>query len=264
MPFDLCQTKKAEHPYYIRNIGIRVWTLEELCYYLYENLCLIDRSITNESLCAWVRDELGLVRLSRRLYDALDRPDGDISYFLMPIFGEIGYLSADQQRRVRDELTRLQVRPEDEKAKLKADYLVRCGRYAAAIRQYKSLLGRKGPGALGVSFYAGLWNNMGCAYALQHRFEEAADCFLQGWQLDHSRELLRRYVSTLPFYLPEEEYRQKLKEFGADPVLIAKIGEYNASVAEQAREKDAQADRSEDLGAALERLRNEYRRGAEA
>ena len=34
----LCQTKKAEHPYFIENISMNIYSIEELCYYLYHNL----------------------------------------------------------------------------------------------------------------------------------------------------------------------------------------------------------------------------------
>ena len=47
----LCQTKKADLPYFIENISTNIYTLEELCYYLYHNLYLIDETIINEELC---------------------------------------------------------------------------------------------------------------------------------------------------------------------------------------------------------------------
>ena len=46
----LCQTKKAEIPYYIENISTNVYSLEELCYYFYHNLYLVDETILNERL----------------------------------------------------------------------------------------------------------------------------------------------------------------------------------------------------------------------
>ena len=47
----LCQTKKAKIPYYIENISTNVYSLEELCYYFYHNLYLVDETILNENLC---------------------------------------------------------------------------------------------------------------------------------------------------------------------------------------------------------------------
>lgn len=60
----LCQTKKAQTPYFIENISTSIYTLEELCYYLYHNLYLVDSSIINEGLCTWISEELDLPRLA--------------------------------------------------------------------------------------------------------------------------------------------------------------------------------------------------------
>ena len=44
----LCQTKTADSPYFIENISTNIYTLEELCYYLFHNLYLIDDTVMNE------------------------------------------------------------------------------------------------------------------------------------------------------------------------------------------------------------------------
>ena len=35
----LCHEKKAARPYYIEAVGIRIWTIEELCYYVSKAMC---------------------------------------------------------------------------------------------------------------------------------------------------------------------------------------------------------------------------------
>ena len=47
----LCQLKRAEIPYYIENISTNIYSIEELCYYFYHNIYLLDESILNEHLC---------------------------------------------------------------------------------------------------------------------------------------------------------------------------------------------------------------------
>ena len=43
----LCQTKKAQHPYFIENISMNIYYIEELCYYLYNNLYLSHHTVFN-------------------------------------------------------------------------------------------------------------------------------------------------------------------------------------------------------------------------
>ena len=263
MSFDLCSTKIAEKPFYIGSIGTRIYSIEELCWFLYHNLCLIDESIASPTLVEWVKDELGLKNLARKLADALERPDRDVSYFVLPVFQEAGYLPAGESRRVREELTRVQVQPQEERSKTRADYLLKGGRFQAAAGLYRGILANRSEGKLGASFYASVWNNLGCALARMFCFREAADAFLNGWKTFQSRELMRKYVSTLPLFLSDDAYREKLKEFGADHVLTGKIQEYNAAAAKRVQERDDARNHSDqDCAAVLEELKEEYRRGS--
>ena len=43
----LCNKKRAKQPYEVSRIHCRIYTLEELCYYLSNNLYLIDYTIVN-------------------------------------------------------------------------------------------------------------------------------------------------------------------------------------------------------------------------
>lgn len=259
MSFDLCQVRKASKPYYIENISTNIYTIEELCFYLYNNPCLIDGTIVNELLCDWLRDELGLAKLYRVMYQQLDSDDGT-AFFIMPIFREIGYLSADEMRAYQEELQRLEVQPSEMKDKMKGDYLIKCGMYSSAIRQYTKMLEHQSPGNLGSPFYAQVWNNLGCAYARQFMFEEASSCFLKAWELSRTKETLRKYVSTLPLYLSEEGYRKKMNELGAQEELIGKIQEYNASIARRVEKDVGRGCGEKSPREQLSDLKEEYRR----
>lgn len=229
MSYDLCLRRQAEKPYYIENIRTGIYSLEELCFYLYHNICLIDDTIMNEGLCDWIRDELGLARLYRQLYAQLEKKDGAV-FFIMPIFREAGYLFQQEMREYQERLAKLEVQSEDMKQKLRGDYLVKEKMFARAIREYDQILSRRNPGKLGTQFYAAIWNNLGCAYAGLFQFEQAAQCYQESYSLMKTKETFRKYVSALPLFLSEEEYQKKLSDLHADTYLVQKIQEYNAKV----------------------------------
>lgn len=232
MSYDLCLLKQAEKPYYIENIRTGIYSLEELCFYLYNNICLIDASIINEGLCDWIRDELKLPRLYRQLYEQLEKQES-AAFFVLPIFREAGYLSHQEMHEFQDRLTKLEVQSEDMKQKLRADYLVREKMFARAIGEYRRILGHRNPGKLGTQFYAAIWNNLGAAYAGLFQFEQAAECFWESYSLLQTKETFRKYISALPLFLTEEEYQKRLGELRADKYLVQKIQEYNAGVCSQ-------------------------------
>lgn len=263
MAYDLCTVKKAENPYLIESVRIKVSSIEELCFFLRNNLCLIDRSVVNERLADWVTKELNLRSLGHKLSDALRRPDRDITYFIMPVFAEIGYLSQDEQRLVRKQLMEVQVQPEEESTKMKADYLVRCGKYAAAETLYRQILKSGRDGKLRTSFLEAVWNNLGCALAREFRFREAAESFYSGYLLGHSRELLRKHLSCLPLFLDPEEYRKKTEKLGTDPVFLTETQKMNARVAADTSERIRVRMRpDEDVKEAAGAVFDSYRREA--
>ena len=259
---DLCTVRTAKTPYYIENISANIYSIEELCFYLYENVYLIDGTIVNEKLCDWIRDELGLTRLGRQMMEHLQKEDG-IAYFILPIFREAGYLEPKELRAYQDALAGIEVQQVEMRRKLKADYLVRCGMFSSAVTEYCGILERQAPGALGASFYAQVWNNLGSTFARQFQFEDAADAFLNAWKLSHTKDTLRHYVSVLPLYLSREEYKERLKDLGADQVLAERIQEYNARIAQNAeaanekRKKNALSPEE-----TVKNLMEEYRRGS--
>jgi hypothetical protein len=258
MSYDLCLSGQADKPYYIENIRTGIYSLEELCFYLYHNICLIDDTIINEKLCDWIRDELKLPRLYRQLYDQLEKPDG-VAFFVLPIFREAGYLSNQEMREFQERLAHLEVQSEDMKQKLRADYLVKEHMYAAAIGTYRQILQRKNPGKLGTQFYTAVWNNLGSAYAGLFRFEKAADCFWESYRMMKTKETFRKYISALPLFLSEEAYQKRLSELNADKYLVQKIQEYNAGICSQ-KEFQAEVKRicSRDPEELVSELKEEY------
>ncbi len=232
MSYDLCLVKQAEKPYFIENIRTGIYSLEELCFYLYNNICLIDESILNEGLCDWIRDELGLTRLYRQLYEQLEKQEG-AAFFVLPIFREAGYLSHAEMREFQEKLAKLEVQSDDMKQKLRGDYLVRDHMYARAIGEYRGILKRRNPGKLGTQFYAAVLNNLGAAYAGLFQFEAAAECLRESYELMKTKETLRKYISALPLFLDEKECKKRLDELKADSVLVKSIQEYNAKLFEK-------------------------------
>ena len=80
----LCHDRHAAHPYEITRIHCRIFTIEELCYYLCNNLYLIDYTIMNGQLCDWLDEELEMKALASELRDVL-RLHGSVEKFVLTI-----------------------------------------------------------------------------------------------------------------------------------------------------------------------------------
>ena len=136
----LCQVKRAKLPYYIENISTNIYSIEELCFYFYHNIYLLDSTILNEELCFWIRDQLGLKKLADNLYKHLDDDDMKVGDFILPVFKEINYLSLEEFRKLNQQIQQLAKEPEVLRQKLKGDYLMEHGKYVNAIKVYQKAL----------------------------------------------------------------------------------------------------------------------------
>ena len=63
----LCSQQLAAMPYYIENVSLNVYSLDELCYYIKNNTCLLDADFMDDELCDWVENEQHLPDIAQNL-----------------------------------------------------------------------------------------------------------------------------------------------------------------------------------------------------
>lgn len=205
--YRLCQTKMADTPYYIENISMNIYSLEELCYYMYHNIFLLDDTIVNEGLLEWIRDELELKKLYHALEKELEEFHG-LGDFTLLIFKEINYLTHQEFREYNGKLARLEHEPPIGREKLKADYLVENHKYVNAIKVYKSILAQAKGSRLGGQFTGEVHYNMGCAYMHMFQYEEALDCFKSAYECLPEAHILKAYLTCCYITKPYAQYQQ--------------------------------------------------------
>ena len=203
--YRLCQTKLADVPYYIENVSMNIYSLEELCYYIYHNIFLLDATIINEDLLNWIRDELGLKKLYHSLYKELEE-EHSLGDFVLLIFKEINYLTHQEFKEFNNKLMRLEHEPPIGREKLKADYLVENKKYVNAIKVYKSILVRAKGSRLGGQFVGEVHYNMGCAYMHMFQYEEALSSFKAAYECLPEAHILRAYLTACYITKPYARY----------------------------------------------------------
>jgi len=251
--YRLCQTKMAEIPYYIENISMNIYSLEELCYYIYHNIFLLDETIINEGLCDWIRDELDLRKLYHALLNELQEFHG-IGDFVLLIFKENNYLTHKEFREFNNKLIRLEHEPAIGRQKLKADYLVENKKYVNAVKFYKSILAQAKGSRLGGQFIGEIHHNMGCAYMHMFQYEEALDCFTQAYECLPEAHILKAYLTACYITKPYAQFLQLVNKLNVSDDIRESI---EKSVKEVRESIPDQVDLT-DVEGYLEKVRKEY------
>lgn len=189
----LCHNRQAQHPYEISRIHKKIYTIEELCYYLTNHLYLIDHTLMNQQLCTWLDQELGLGALSKTLKFQLSK-NATALQFVLTILESSDLYSAAELARIETTLERLKNQKEVEREKYKADALLDSGEYAAAILVYQTVLNKDWDETIPKAFYGRTYASLGSCYGRLFLYEEAARRYKEALTLVDDHDILKAYL----------------------------------------------------------------------
>ncbi|MBQ9322513.1 MAG: hypothetical protein IJ239_09255 [Eubacterium sp.] len=212
----LCQSRRAEQPFLIEPVGLRIWSIEELLYFISENLPLTDEDLLNTKLVDWIKEELHMRRLAGILGQILTKPFS-VREFVLPIYHETGYPGETSMRKTLNAMDDFNALPTPVRLKKKADLLVHHTRYLRAIETYQSVLDYQQSSHLGTQFTGVIYNNIGCVYAKLFQMEEACSCLKESYRLLHTNDTLRRYLYAVYLKDGREVFLQEAKTLNIDP-----------------------------------------------
>ena len=201
----LCHHKHAVHSYDITRIHRKIYTIEELCYYLCNNLYLIDYTIMNEQLCRWLEEELDLKELADRLRDVL-RLRGSIEKFVLLILSDSHIYNETEMIRIQNVLERLKNQKDIERQKYKGDNLLESGEWEEAILVYQSILNQEKDESVDDKFYGHIYANMGAAYGKLFLYQESARMYDRAFLICGDVSMLEPYLYASYKYMSMEEY----------------------------------------------------------
>jgi len=206
----LCSHELASVPYYIENIALNVYSLEEMCCYLKHNIDLVEPSFMDDELIAWIRTELKMPSLAGRL-ETSKAGRGGLKEFVKLLAEGCSYCGREEIEGMQLAVADFENKSETECKKIRADRLLQKKRYGACIKEYNKILGF--PEVRGM-LAGNIYHNLGTAYAGLFFFREAADCFGKAYERNRN-----------PLSFKQQQMAQKLAEGMIMPVKAAKQDE---------------------------------------
>ncbi|MDO4614833.1 MAG: tetratricopeptide repeat protein [Lachnospiraceae bacterium] len=224
--YRLCRIPAAKNPYFIENISTNVYTIEELCYYMYHNTALLDATFVGSGLTRWIASELGMKNTAMAMEKAfLDNKS--LAGFLTPVFEETGYLNPAEMKAYRQELDQLLHDPVWVRMKKKGDALVHYGKVIAAERIYRQALDmaelldpaeQEEPQEVFEekrrAFESRVWHNIGVAAMKMLDYDEAVNAFQKALDLLESEENKETLLLAYGIAKPKERYLEMLQKSG--------------------------------------------------
>lgn len=91
----LCH-KMAEVPYEMEEMGLHIYSAEELCYYIFHNLAMIDESFICDALMAFIRNDLDMPELAEKVKRSFQSP-ADLENTLLVILRNVAYYTEEEK-----------------------------------------------------------------------------------------------------------------------------------------------------------------------
>ena len=225
----LCSEQIAGMPYYIEGVGLNVYSLEELSYYISHNVYLIDRSFMSSELCTWMREELHADELAETLEKMMDT-GAKLSGFVELLLRWTGYCREEEINEIQQMLVKLENKSEFECRRLRADRLTEKEKYTAAIWEYRNLLGDKAAENEKQSLIGDIWHNLAFAYAGMFLFDTASECYEKAYRLNGRKESLRECLIMHLCRKDEEAYRKTAAQYEVREEELEKLQEEISAV----------------------------------
>lgn len=246
----LCHHKRAKHPYEIGRVHLRIYTIEELCYYVCNNLYLIDHTIMNRQLCKWISEELELKDLAEELGDELSRNCTEELFVLTLLRGSYIYAQSEINK-VQLILESLHDQREVEKKKFKADSLLESGEYSSAVLVYQAIINDPWDDSVAKDFYGRVYGCLGTAYGRLFLYKEAADAYKEAYDLCEDPDMLKAYLYCCYRAYGGLEYTKMLS---GNPLYLSMASLIKEDLKRIRRETDPEVPEGQ-----LEQWKNEYR-----
>ncbi|MGN0393930.1 MAG: hypothetical protein ACI4EF_01045 [Coprococcus sp.] len=209
----VCKSKTADNPYTFLNTRVSVYSYEELCYYIYNNVVLIGEDDLNERLGKWISDEIEMPELGDKI-DFLISKKAFAQDIMVEILTYGDYYSNEEVKSFMEECQRLRNMSIPEISKKKADGYLRYKHYIKAGAIYDDIIAYKEANGERDVFLGNIYHNKAVALAGNLQLEEAKECFIKAFSLNNNNESLIEYFCVLAVSADTSTLRKEIKKRG--------------------------------------------------
>lgn len=249
----LCSGIRTEIPYVFTASGSRIYSIEELCHYIYHHIYFIDEAmIYNDSLFEWMDKELKLKERADKLR-YLKEKKADLKSMITVILCSADYYTETEIKgilKILDDIIKL---TPIKRRSLRAATYLNLLQYAEAAKEYETILNSIEASDLSPKDYGDILHNLAVAKVHTVGLMEAMHIFLEAYVRNQNVESLKQYLYACKLKCDEAFYLAEVEKY---------LPEYNAreEIFDYLEELEKEADECEEL-TYLEQVMNEKAEG---
>ena len=268
----LCETTPATISYIFPNTKIEVFSYEELCYYLFNNIALVNEEYISAPMFQWIEEELKLSDLAGMLRGQ-KRKGAALADLLMTILTYKEYYTVAEVKEFIVRMEKLNGLTAPHFRKLQADGYLRYHKYLKAITIYDEILVRYPELKNNKPLLASIYHNKAVALANNFEQEKAMAAYQKAYELNKDPKSIYAYLLLMAITKGQIEVKVMAKYYGVedmvekvlDAVQDAETDMKGSSIYHRLQkalfhyEKQNMTDYDKRMNAVLEQLKSEFR-----
>ena len=211
----LCETKPSATSYIFPNTKIEVFSYEELCYYIYNNIALISEEHISTPMFSWIREELSLDGLADTLIRLKEKDGTDLTDLLTAILTYREYYSIAEVKDFILRRERMKNLSAVRFRKLQADGFLRYHKYLRALSIYDEIL-EQNRDMKNVELLGAIYHNRAVALANNFELEGALDSYLKSYELTGNSKSIYEYLLLMATMKQREDIETLAKFYNVE------------------------------------------------
>lgn len=206
-----CSSIIAKKPYLFRLTKTNVYSIEEVCYYIRNNIYMMQEEVFDREFALWLKSELHMDKIAEKLERLID-DHHNIKDIVVTLCCSCDYYEEQEINeliRIMDEIDRL---PGYARRKKKGDNYLLCQSYEKAIEEYEKIFESDEILQAGTSVYGNIFHNMAVAFVNMGEFQKASELFLQAYEKNSKEESLASCLYCLRFNKDVESFKRVVND----------------------------------------------------
>ena len=211
-----CSSPLALTPYHFRLTDTNVYSMEEVCYYIWHNIYMIQEEVFDREFVMWIEKELHMEETSHKLA-CLIQDHKNLKDIVVTICCSCDYYDEEEINaliRLMDEIEQM---PAYARKKHKGDTYLACHSYEKALEEYEKVFESDEILHAEKEAYGRIFHNMGVAYSNLAEFRKAAEYFLKAYEQNKKDASLSQGLFALRLSKDVEGYKKALVDFDVSP-----------------------------------------------
>lgn len=218
----LCTGKRAEVPFVFPGSHRELYTIEELCYFIYNHIDTMTDDMFDRSLVQWLGGQEELREVSWKMERLIDHHNS-LKDKVITLLCACDYYREKEIRDLLLVMNQLEAMSFPERCRQKGIRLLEKGRYKEAESFFQKLLKPEAAKQFTPEEYGDILHNLAVVHIHTASYGEAAKEFKASYERNHRRETLRQYLTALKLSEQKSLYEKELVRLEVDKELEQEV-----------------------------------------